>query len=247
MYENMYWGYLTLFLLAVFTPTIIKDGVLFIPEETVEGALIFLFGVIGFSLSVAKEKAIFKHIKARLYLEREKHDITKDLSDSYSYIGEANRKIDVLQTLVDKFPEMVYGFQTGGRKQSYQALKRELRTYLKSDVFSVRIVDLGTKSLKTSFGEGAIEDAKGISAEALAGTERGISESDGFVIIRASEEVGGVTAFLLFPKSKHQIENIEILKAFVAQALAFSMLETACAQCLLRGKAHQHYGKTDRH
>lgn len=243
----MYWGYLTLFLLAVFTPTIIRDGILFVPEETVEGVLIFLFGVIGFSLSVAKEKAIFKHIKARLYLEREKHDITKDLSDSYSYIGEANRKIDVLQTLVDKFPEMVYGFQTGGRKHSYQALKREFRTYLKSDVFSVRIVDLETKCLKNSFGEGVVEDAKGISAEALVGMDRGIGESDGFAIIRASEEVGGVTAFLLFPKNKHQIENIEILKALVAQALAFFVLETACEQCLLKEKSHKHYGKADRY
>jgi hypothetical protein len=243
----MYWGYLALFILAIFTPAIVERDYFSIPEPMVEGMLVFMFGVIGFSLSVAKEKQIFRHIKEKLSLEREKHDITKDLSDSYSYIGEANRKIDVLQSLVNKFPDTISAFQNGGRKKLYQTLLAECRTFSKSDAFVLRIIDVEVKTVKKEIGEGRVDCIDQVPAEKLAVMDLGMSEEGGCTIIRSPENAGPFAAFLIFPKTKHQVENVEILKALVAQALAFFMLEETCAQCLLREKEKQHHEKTDRH
>ena len=243
----MYWGYLVLFVLAIVTPSVIDRSLFGLAEPVLEGLLILLYGVIAFSLSVAKEKQILRYVKEKLNLEREKHDITKDLSDSYSYIGEANRKIDVLQSLVNKFPDTISAFQNGGRKKLYQTLSAECRTFSKSEAFTLRIVDTETKIVKKEIGEGKVGCIDRVPMEKLVTTERGMSEEGGCMIIRSPENAGPYAAFLIFPKTKHQVENVEILKALTAQALAFFTLEDTCAHCLYRHHSKEHDEEKNRH
>jgi hypothetical protein len=240
----MYWGYLILFLLAIFTPVIVSKGVIFLREEQIEGLFIFSYGIIAISMYAVKEKTILRQIREKLSLQREKHDMTKDLSDSYSYIGEANRKIDVLESLVNKFPGTIHLFQLGDRDAVYQSLRDEIRLFAKSDAFAIRIIDTATKSLKKEIREGNDACFDTASAEMLLSLGKGMGEEKGCMFVRAPESVGHYIAYLIFPKNARQVENAEILKALLSQALAFFALEESCLHCLLKEKKHD---ETDRH
>ncbi len=249
----MYWGYFALFVLAIVTPTLIDRPYFSFSEPTVEGLLIMLYGVISFSLSVAKEKQILRYVREKLNLEREKHDITKDLSDSYSYIGEANRKIDVLQSLVSKFPDMINTFRDGGGKRLYQAIENECRIFSKSDSFVLRIVDVETHVVKKEICEGKVACIDRVPTEKLMTMECSMIEEGGCTVVRSSENGRPYAAYLIFPKrGNYHVENVEILKALTAQVLAFFMLEDARAKGYhyrQYPKEHhkEHHEETNRH
>jgi hypothetical protein len=102
----MYWIYLTLFVLAILTPQFIAREVGLLREEDVEALLIFCFGAFGFMIYLAKEKTLLKLIREKLHLEKQTSLITRDLSDSYSYIGEMNRKLDIVQDFIFDLPKV---------------------------------------------------------------------------------------------------------------------------------------------
>ena len=96
----MYWIYLAIFILIILTPKIIQDGIFFLHEEDIESLIIFFFGLFAFTLYLAKEKALLKVFQEKLHLQKKANTITKDLSDSYSYIGGMNRKFDIVKDLI---------------------------------------------------------------------------------------------------------------------------------------------------
>lgn len=225
----MYWIYLTLFILAVLTPEVVTGELLTIPEEDAEALLVLLFGSTGFFLYFAKEKALIRHIREKLRLQQEKHDITRDLSDSYSYIGEANRKMDLLKGLVVSLPGALDRFRKGEKKNAYDGLSKAILLFSKSESFSLRIVDQERKKVEKDIREGNESDTCfSFNAEFLLDSDRLFREENGCVITRSSSSIGPYVAFLIFGKSTNHIEDSGMFEAFAAEGLALFFLEKSC-------------------
>jgi hypothetical protein len=233
----MYWIYLALFVSAVLTPKVISGTFLTFPEEDAEALIVLLFGSTGFFLYFAKEKALLQHIREKLRLQQEKHDITRDLSDSYSYIGEANRKMDLLKGLIVSLPVALDRFQKGEKKDAYHGLSKAILLFSKSESFSLRIVDQEREKVEKEVREGNENDeCFSFDAEFLLASDRLFREENGCVIIRSASSIGPHVAFLVFGKSTNHIEDSGMFEAFAAEGLALFFLEKNCDRLRVSGR-----------
>ena len=80
-------------------PEIIVSGVSFFSEERLEIIILFVLGSIGFFLFIIKEKQLIKSQKHRSKIQKDLAMVSKDLTNSYSYIGETNRKLDIIKNI----------------------------------------------------------------------------------------------------------------------------------------------------
>ena len=224
----MYWIYLALFVLAVLTPEVVTDEVLTIPEEEAEALLVLLFGSTGFFIYFAKEKALIRHIREKLRLQQEKHDITRDLSDSYSYIGEANRKMDLLKGLVASLPATLDRFRSGEKKDAYEGLSKAILLFSKTEAFSLRIVDRERGRVEKEIREGKGDPCFSLDVSVLLGSDRVFREEGGCIIVRSPSSVGTYVAYLSFGKSANHIEDSGMFEALASEGLALFFLEKSC-------------------
>jgi hypothetical protein len=95
----MYWLFLVIFIITIMTPDIVRGGMFGIQEERIEEFLIFILGMIGFLFFIIKEHQLEAQKKEKLKEQRRLQQTSKDLVDSYSYIGEINRKMDMLMQI----------------------------------------------------------------------------------------------------------------------------------------------------
>lgn len=93
--------YLALFVLAILSPRIVKQGFLGISEESIEEILIFLFGIVGL-LTFSIYQRFMEHKETeREAAETERGRVKRELVESYRYIGSMNRQINVLKELAN--------------------------------------------------------------------------------------------------------------------------------------------------
>jgi hypothetical protein len=101
----MYWIYLGLFLFIIAIPLLISGNTEYLREESIETILIACLGSIGFVLYILQHKVVRRHLREKLRLQKKTSDANRDLSQSYSYIGEVNRKIDILENTIIHLPQ----------------------------------------------------------------------------------------------------------------------------------------------
>lgn len=94
--------YLLFFVLAVLSPSLVRNGFFGIPEEHVEEILIFIFGISGLMVVSLFERMMEKRLKERDEAVTQSERAVKELLESYKYIGSVNRQIDVLKSLVNQ-------------------------------------------------------------------------------------------------------------------------------------------------
>ncbi len=94
--------YLSLFVLAIFSPEIIKQTYLGVDEETIEEVLIFIFGLAGILIFALYHRVIENKEKEREVVENERERIKRELVESYEYIGSINRQVNVLKDVANK-------------------------------------------------------------------------------------------------------------------------------------------------
>src|SRR3989338_8168885 len=215
----MYWIYLTLFILVVLTPKVIAEGVLFLREEDVESLIIFCFGLFAFVLYLAKEKALRRVFQEKLRLQKRTHLITRDLSDSYSYIGGMNRKFDIVKELIFHLPQSMAEMLVKREPETYQPIIQTVKLLAKAAIVSLRFVNMRTKDI-----EKAVEnDPEGIfsafDAKTLLASKKTFWEEEGCVVIRSPRQAKNMTAYIIFPKATNRIDDIEVFKILASQAL----------------------------
>jgi len=215
----MYWIYATLFLLAVAAPETIRGSLFGLPEEMAETLFIFLFGAVGFLLTFAKEKAILRHVREKMTLQREKTDITKDLSESYSYIGATNRKLELLLNIVLSLPISLSAFRRGETGKAFSGFSKAVKLFGRSDSFVFRVVDTGSRKVVHETRSGMHRAYASFDAERLLASDRGIREEEDCLVVRSPSEEDGLVAFLVFPKSVNSIEDEHMLKVLATEGL----------------------------
>lgn len=222
----MYWIYLVIFILVILTPRLISQGWFFLHEQDVESLLIFCFGVSGFMIYLAKEKALLRVFREKLHLQKQANMITRDLSDSYSYIGEMNRKLDIVKELIFRLPQTTSEALLKGRGDVYASLLETTSLLSKTDQVALCFVDVKNKEMKKMVQKHPEEAfALALTPKELLATGKFFWEEGEYIVVRSPKQAQGVSAFLIFTKTKNHFEDGEVFKLLVSEALLLYSLE----------------------
>ncbi len=216
----MYWIYLVIFILAILTPEFVQNEFLMLREADFESLLIFCFGALGFMLYLAKEKALLRVFREKLHLQKQANIITRDLSDSYSYIGEMNRKLDIIKEFIFSLPKTAA--DTLGKKQSvvYESLLDTASLLAKTDDVTLCFADTKKREWKERYQKRSYSATLPVfDAETLLAEGKFFWEIGEDVIIRSPRQANGVSAFLIFSKTRNHIEDGEVFQILASEAL----------------------------
>lgn len=219
----MYWLYLSLFILIVIVPKIINGDRLFLLEDDQESILIFFVGAIGLLIYLWKENQLRFHLREKVKIQKEVSRVSRDLADSYSYIAEINRKMEIVKNIALGLPET--GSVTPDRlKEVYESIMEALALLGKTDVFFLCIVDVRSGDVEKKF------DARGkrcpvLKYQELAKRSEAVIREGDYVIIRSPRRIKGCLAFVVLRKKNGVVEDPEIFKALAAQALFLHSIE----------------------
>lgn len=217
----MYWIYLAIFVIVILTPKLISADWLFLHEQDIESLLIFGFGTLGFMIYLAKEKALLRVFREKLHLQKQANMITRDLSDSYSYIGEMNRRLDIVQELIFRLPQTTAESFGGGRREDvYEPLLETVSLLAKTDHVALCFVDVKKKEMKKMLQKDPTEPFPvALSPVKLLSAGKFFWEEEEHIIVRSPKQAKGVAAFLVFSKTRNSLEDDQVFKILVSQAL----------------------------
>ena len=221
----MYWAYLVLFILAIFVPDIVRGDLFNIPEEKVEELLIFFFGVIGFLIFIFKEHQLSIKESEEEKIVRKLSTTTKELEKSYTYIGEVNRKLEMLMHIGLGLINYNKNETKAKEREAYDAILTSAASLLKGASATLRFVNV--KNNKTqkevSFANGCnlIKNTEFLSM----GENVNIKKGNGYIIASSFKDIRGTRCYLIvdcyedIEDSDEGNHNHEILKFLASHAL----------------------------
>jgi hypothetical protein len=221
----MYWIYLVIFILAVLVPDIVPHDakIFFLQEEKFEELLIFILGLSGFMIFRFKERQSNINLKEKIKFQKEANQVSRSLNDTYSYIGETNRKLDIMKNISDSLLE-ISELRPGKEKKFFDVLMESIYILGKSKKFVIRFIDTKTggtemeiKSRKRIFFKVSNEEI----IEKLEKENKSFSESNYHFIIASPKKIGEVISVIIISKNNQQqkLEDSDILKALASQSL----------------------------
>ncbi len=227
----MYWIYLVLFVLMIFTPEVVSNGVLFFREEDLESIFIFGFGLVGLLLYLGKETALMRAIRDKLSLQQESNQIKKDLTQSYSYIGEMNRHLEILKNMIFESPHTAEELLHGDQGRVYASVFDATLLLAHTDSAALIFVHQDSGQVLTTHQVGNKDLFRLLTGENLLATKKYWWQDGGLSYVRSSESSRGVAAFLVFRTVKNRVEETGVFQILVTHALLlFSLREVHHAQ-----------------
>lgn len=218
----MYWVYLSLFIAMIVTPELTRDGFLFFSEDDLESLLIFCFGMSGLLLYLSKESAFLRAVREKLSLQQETNQIRKDLSQSYSYIGEMNRRIDIMKQMVVSLPQNGVSLSERKGQERYDPIIEATRLLAQSECVALYFVAIKGAAILERYEVGDGEHRvtiQSIDGKHLLDAKKYLWDEGRLSFVRSPEEAGGVAAFLVFHKVKNRLEETGIFQILAAQAV----------------------------
>jgi hypothetical protein len=215
----MYWIYLAIFTVVIFVPTIVKNGLGNLSVvQTQEYAILFL-GFIIFILFSVQEKIYKRQKKEREEMLRKVNRMSKDLTSSYSYIGEINRKLDILEGITLEFPG---SSRISARKQKelYESIVSAIKLFGKGEDFVLRFIDHDNcetlKEIKSH------KDVLITLPQKSCGRDVRFLETEEYIVISTPKTVNNITCSIIIKKKSqsHSIDDLEIMKTLAMQALS---------------------------
>ncbi len=219
----MYWIYLSLFVLIVIIPKLISGDRLFLLEDDQESLLIFFVGAIGLLLYLWKENQFRFLLREKVKIQKEASRVSKDLADSYSYIAEINRKMEIVKNIALGLPETA-SVTPERLKEVYESIMEAVALLGKTDAFFLCIVDVRSGDVEKKF------DVRGkrcpvLKYRELAKRSETVMREGEYVVIRSSRRMRGCLAFITLRKKNGVVEDPEIFKALASQALFLYSIE----------------------
>lgn len=218
----MYWLYLIIFTVVVFVPTVIQRGFYGFNLVQTQEFVILLLGSIGFTAFLIQEKRLKKNVAEKNDFQRKVNTMSKDLAHSYSYIGEVNRKVDILEGIALSYPESLI-VTTKKQKEIFQSIMEAIKLFGKSDEFILRFVSMSSrdiiKEIKSSPDVSIIFSLKNVDLSAQ------FFESDEFVVVSSPKSIDDVFSYIVLTKKNpnYKTEDLQMIRTLAAQALFFFM------------------------
>ena len=225
----MYWLYLIVFTFIVFIPTAVQHGFYGFSVVQTQEIITLIFGTFAMIVFLVQEKMLKKNLAEKSAIRKKTNRITKDLTQSYSYIGEINRKLDILEQIILSYPESIK-LTVKKQKAMYDSILEAIRLLGKSDEFSLRFINILTKEV--------LKEVKSFPYLALNFSCKNMDaviqafESDEFVMITSPKAIDNIVACILIRKKtpNHKIDDFEILKTIASQSLFFFMFIRSAQQ-----------------
>jgi hypothetical protein len=218
----MYWIFLVIFTLIVFVPTAIQQGFSVFSLQQTQEFTILLLGSIGFLTFLVQEKRLHKNVAEKTDIQRKVNRMARDLTHSYSYIGEVNRKLDILEDITLGYPESL-NLTAKRRKDIYNSTMEAIRIFGKSDEFALRFVNISdncvVKEIKNPPELSINFSAKNFNPESQ------IFESEELIAIASPKAIDNVFSCIIIKKRNpaQRIEDLEMIKMLASQALFLFM------------------------
>jgi hypothetical protein len=208
--------------MAVLIPDIIRGPFLFLSETRAEEIAIFLLGTVSFLIFIRNELQLVFHRKEK-EKDRKKIDQTvKDLVESYSYIGEVNRKMDILMNIALGISDRSM-LNKKRERDIYESITSATNFLMKAESVSLRFINLKTKQTEKEFKtSGKQPSVKNV--EMMEIKDRAILKKEkNCIVIASAQEINGIRSFLIINNYDENEEtnpkNIEIIKVFASQSL----------------------------
>lgn len=220
----MYWFYLIIFILAVFVPDLINREFYFLGEERVEELAIFLLGTIGFLFFIIREKQLSLNVAEKTKIQKEAFRISKDLTDSYSYIGETNRKLDILKNIILEIPESSV-ISKKEEEKIYASIMEAVHILTKAKRFSLRFFDLNSRNTLKEIKSGKGPNINVENSYIIAAKKKILKDKD-FTIIVSPEKIDKIKCCIIIPheKREQELDDPELIEALASRALLFFAL-----------------------
>ena len=218
----MYWLYLIIFTFVVFMPTLIQRGFYgFSADQTEEFATLIL-GSVAFIVFLIQERMLKKNVSEKKDIQKKVNRMTKDLTHSYSYIGEINRKVDILESIALSYPESLI-LTTKKQKEVYKSVMEAIRLFGKSDEFTLRFVCLSSKEVLKEI-KSFPDVSMNFSPKNFDFTAQFV-ESDDFIVVNSPKAIDDVFSYIVLKKKtpNQRLEDLEMIRTLAAQALFFFM------------------------
>jgi hypothetical protein len=215
----VYWIYLIIFVIAVLVPDIIRKKFYFLPETRAEELLIFLLGVIVFLSSAWQERLIFLHKREKNQDRKKINQTIKDLVESYSYIGEVNRKMDILMNISLGLTEKS-NLSKNKQTEIYHTIIDAAKFLMKADCALLKFINTEDNSLEKEIKIGNCSCS--IKNEVLIKMkEAGSAEKiDNFLVTSSHQKIKNVRCYLIVNDYEEQGDKtIEMLTVLASQAL----------------------------
>jgi len=218
----MYWFYLIIFILAVLVPDIVRGDFYFLTETRLEELLIFLLGMIGFLIFVFKEHQLFIQKEEKVKNQKRLRQTAKDLVDSYSYIGEVNRKMDILMQVGLGLSDRS-AINKKKEKEIYFTIIEAANSLMKAKCSHLRFVDIKSQRTKKEMSTGS--ECHRIKNSELTGMgdNVNIKKKNGYLMAASFKQIDNVKGYLIVEEynelEAENINNQEILKFLATQAL----------------------------
>ncbi len=198
---------------------------------------ILCLGIFGFILFTTLERKMLQEREEKFKMIRQMNQTNKDLTHSYSYIGEVNRKLDIMMDIALGFPE---SSQLTPKKQRefYNSIMEAVQLFGKSDEFVIRFADLRSGDV--------LKEVKSNSDVAINFTQKNcnpdvqIFENDQFFAIPSPKTMDNVYSCIILKKKPPQqsSSDLETMKVIAMQALLLFVL--------ISKKEREHDGMNDK-
>jgi hypothetical protein len=170
-------------------------------------------------LYLIKEKALLRVFREKLRLQKRTNIITKDLSDSYSYIGEINRKFDIVKELIFNFPKDMMERLAERKPETFRSILEAVKLLAKTDAVSLRFVNVKMKEIEKLLENGSSKVFVSFDAKTLLSSKKTFWEENACAIVRSPLPAKDMVAYVIFSKTSNHIEDADIFKILASQAL----------------------------
>jgi hypothetical protein len=185
-------------------------------------------GAIAFAIFLKNEQQLLFHKKEKEKDKKKIEQTVKDLVESYSYIGEVNRKMDLLMNTALGLSNRS-SLSASHENETYKSIVSATTFLLKADFVTLRFLD--TQKLKTKKEFRSEKSGKSIKnnvllemrSESESEENSNVTKHENYLIISSNQEISGIRSYLIISgfdvQEEENPKNLEILKVFASQAL----------------------------
>lgn len=218
----MYWLYFALFIFATFIPVSVQNELYIFNLAQTQQLAALSIGLIGFTIFFFQEKNLRRRLKEGVVVKKQVNQMTKDLTSSYSYIGEVNRKLDIIEQVALSYPES-HELTIKKQKAMYDSIMEAIRLLGKSNEFSLRFICVSKKEVLKEMR--SMQDlAIGFSCKNSNAAAQ-FFESDEFIMTTSPKAIDDIISCIIIKKKNpnQKIDDLEILKSIASLSLLFFM------------------------
>ncbi|MEK7598726.1 MAG: hypothetical protein AAB487_03245 [Patescibacteria group bacterium] len=181
--------------------------------------LIFLLGIAGFLFFIWQDYQLFLQKKEKIKDKKTIDQTIKDLVDSYSYIGEVNRKMDILMNIALGLTEKT-NLTKKKETEIYHTIMDAAKFLMKADCALLRFINTNNKNLEREIRmpecSCEIKNKDLVELRSNIGTKK----TDNFFIFLSHQQIKHIKCYLIVKGYVGQEEKtIEMMRVLASQAL----------------------------